>query len=382
MSKRINILNNVITYLITIACFFMVVFVGSSKVADSNLWAIVLATFVGVIVAGIITTFFHEIGHLVGGKLNGFVFVSMSILFFKWEIYKGKRLFSFVMPGDELGYTEMISKSTENIAKRYKNMTGFAILFTFIPTIIGIIPLFINSLSLWPYCLWGALLPIGVFSILDNGLPTSSMGVRNDGAIIYGLNKMDDQSKVLVNLLSIQSEMLNGKTPAEIDEKFYFDLPQLGEDEINFFLLLNARYNYFLDKGDFENAKKTTDRLLSLNDYAQEAHMLVAKIDALYNYCTFDFDENKADDLMYELEGYLNKRNSCTNLRVKMAYILFVAKENYLIEDFYVKAKKEALNCQIKGYGAFELKLIEKLRQNSPASTVQNSMAHKSTSRT
>ena len=362
MSKKTNIINNVITYLITIGLFFLSIFVGQTKMNVSSVWSIILAMFVGVIIAGIVTTFFHELGHLIGGKLNGFDFVSMTVLFFKWEIVRGKVLFSFTGLKNELGYTQMVSKSTKNLAKRYKNMTFFAILFTLIPTFIGAIPLFLKALPLWVYSLLVTLLPMGVFSILDNGLPTSSMGVKNDGAIIYGLNKMDDSSKVLVNLLAIQTEMYNGKTPSEIDPSLYFDLPQLREDDINFFLLLNARYNYYLDKGDFENAKKTTDRLLSLEEYAQEEHMLIVKTDALYNYCTFDYNEDRADDLTYELEEYLNKVNTCTNLRVKMAYILFITKEMDNLEQFYNKARKEALDCQIKGLGAFELKLIEKIK--------------------
>ncbi len=363
MTKRTNIINTFITYSVTIALFFMVILVAQSKMIAQNVWEIVLATFVGILIAGIVTTFFHELGHLIGGKINGFRFVSMSVLFFKWEIYEGRVFFSFTLPGDEFGYTQMIPESVENVGVRYKKMTAFAILFTFIPTILGIIPLLINSLPLWGYCIWATFLPIGVFSILDNGLPTSSMGVRNDGAIIYGLNKMDDSSKVLVNLLSIQAQTFNGKTPAEIDSKYYFELPQLKEDEINFFLLLNAQYNYYLDNGDYDNAKKTTERLLSLEEYAQQEHMLVAKADALYNHCTFDLDEEKAEDLLYELENYLNNSNTCTNLRIKMAYLLSIGEDKELLESFYNKARNEALKCQIRGLGVFELKLIEDLRK-------------------
>lgn len=363
MSRKTNILNTLITYFVTIALFFMIIFVGQSKMIAQNVWAIVLATFVGILIAGIVTTFFHELGHLIGGKINGFKFVSMSVLFFKWEVYKNKVFFSFTLPGDELGYTQMIPKSKDDVGNRFKKMTSFSILFTFIPTILGIIPLLINTLPLWVYCIWATFLPMGMFSILDNGLPTSFMGVKNDGAIVYGLNKMDDSSKVLVNLLSIQAEMFNGKTPAEIDERLYFDLPQLKEDEINFFLLLNARYNYYLDKRDFVNAKRTTERLLSLEEYSQLEHMLVAKADAVYNYCTFDVNEDKADDLLYELEKYLNDVNTCTNLRIKMAYLLSIGEDKEVLEDFYNKAKNEALKCQIKGLGAFELKLIEDLKE-------------------
>ena len=128
-------------------------------------------------------------------------------------------------------------------------------------------------------------------------------------------------------------------------------------------MLLNARYNYYLDKQEYDKAKAVTERLLSLEEYAQEEHMLVAKADALYNACTFDYDEDVADDLTYELEKYLNYENNITNLRIKLAYILFVQGEKDSFEYFYKKINKEALNCQIKGLGEFELKLVGRIKE-------------------
>ena len=43
---------------------------------------------------------------------------------------------------------------------------------------------------------------------------------------------------------------------SEIDESYYFDLPQLCEEHPYFIQLLTLRYSYYLDKGDYENAKK------------------------------------------------------------------------------------------------------------------------------
>lgn len=360
MSRRANIINSVLTYLVTILFFVLIIAVGQRH--NSNFWSIVFLMLAGSVASGILVTFFHEFGHLIFGKLNGFAFSSICVFIFKWTKVNKKTVFSFAMFGNQLGFTEMIPKYSENIEKRYARMTFGALVVSIVPTLLGVIPLFLTSLPAWAFCLWATLLPVGIYSLLDNGLPISNFGVRNDGAVLCGLRRRDSSSQVMVNLLKIQAELYQGKTPSEIEESLYFNLPQLPEDDVNFFLILNARYNYYLDKKDYEKAKVVTERLLSLEEYAQEQYMLVAKADALYNACTFDFNEDVADDLTYELEKYLNYENNLTNLRVKLAYILFVQGERDAFEYFYKKINKEALNCQIKGQGLFELKLLERIK--------------------
>lgn len=360
MTKKTNILYNSLTYLFTLALFVLVTIFGEKH--TSNFWALIVTLVVGAIVSGLVITFFHELGHVIAGKKNGFAFVSMQVLCFKWTKEKKKIKFSFAMLGNQAGFTEMVPTSLENMEKRYANMTKGGFLSTILPIAFGLAPLFISSLSLWAFSIWVMFLPVGVYSLCDNAFPMLQEGFRNDGAVLLGLKRNDDSSKVMVSLLKVQSEMYNGKTPAEVDEKLYFDLPQLPEDDVNFFMLLNARYNYYLDKKDFDNAKKTTERLLSLEEYFPKEYLYVAKADALYNACTFDFNEKVADDLTYELEHYLNSVNNCTNIRIKLAYILFVKGERDCFELFYKKGNKEALKCQIKGLAKFEQGLLEEIK--------------------
>ena len=186
--------------------------------------------------------------------------------------------------------------------------------------------------------------------------------VKNDGAILCDLKNKTDSSVVLLSILSIQSQLYNGKTPSEIDQKYYFDVPQLIESDLNFALILDARYCYYLDKGDYENAKKVTSRLLSLEEYLSKEYMLVFKTNALYNACTFDFNENLADDLMYELEKYLNNVNTATNVRTKLAYILYISRTSDNLNIFYNKGVKEAKKEHLQGLKLYEQKLLDKLK--------------------
>ncbi|MBR2869914.1 MAG: hypothetical protein IKB98_00835, partial [Clostridia bacterium] len=204
MSKRTNIINNVLVYVCTIASFVLIIFVGQRH--NSNFWSVVFLMLAGALLSSVVVTFAHELGHLIFGKLNGFEFSSICVFIFKWTKVGEKTRFSFAMFGNQLGFTEMIPKHSENIEKRYARMTLGAILFSLIPTLLGIVPLFLTSLPTWAFCLWATPLPVGVYSILDNGLPTSSYGVRNDGAVLYGIKAKHDSIKVMFNLLKIQAE--------------------------------------------------------------------------------------------------------------------------------------------------------------------------------
>lgn len=357
MSRKTNLINNILSFALTFLSLFAIVYVCNYRYVV-ELFGVLLWFVLGAIIAGVLNTFVHELAHLLVGKKNGFAFSSLSVWFFRWTKVKNRIRFDFTLMKDEAGYTEMIPTNSENIVKRYKKMTIAGPIASLIFTIVGAVPFFIPVMPYQLFCVWVVFLPVGIYFFTGSLLPMSSGGVYNDGAVYFGMKKMDDVSKVTASLLTIQAEMYNGKTPSEIDEKFYFDLPQLPEDNFVFIMLLNARYNYYLDKKDYENAKKVTERLLSLEDYIPKAYMNVIKTDALYNACTFDFDEDVADDLTYELERYLNNVNTATNVRVKLAYLLYVKGEKTNAEIFYKKAVKEAERNQIKGYGNFEKKLV------------------------
>jgi hypothetical protein len=129
-------------------------------------------------------------------------------------------------------------------------------------------------------------------------------------------------------------------------------------------MLLNARYLYYLDKNDFENAKKTSDRLVSILEYMPKEYRLIVKTDALYNACTLDFNEDAADDLMYELEKYLNNVNNTTTVRAKLAYLIYVKKETDDLDMFFKKGFREADRCQLKGISVLERKLFENMKND------------------
>lgn len=280
-----NLLFNFLTLLITIGFVFLVVTIGSSRYTnEDNLASIILTFAIFSILVGFICTLIHELGHFIFGKANGFKLISITIWFFKWYLDGKKYKFSFTIPTEEFGSTEMIPTSIENLEKRFSKLTFGGLIFSLVSLLIGIPALFLDFLPLWAYALWSVFLPIGAYVFFGNFLPISENGARNDGAVFFGLKNNDDISKVTISLLKIHSELFNGKTPSEIDDKYLYDLPQLPEDDSNFIMLLYWRYLKFLDLEDYENCSKILERLLTLEEYFSKDMYNAVKTEAVFAY--------------------------------------------------------------------------------------------------
>ena len=361
MNKRKSIVFDIISALVGFGLFLAIVLTNNFTVGK-NIFVCCLWILLGAIFWFVIITFVHELGHLISGKINGFAFVSLSVMCFRWKKVGKEVLFSFCKPTEEAGYTELVPKYSDQLKERFTKVTASGYSTSLILVVLGAIPLIIDVPSTI-FCLTCTLLPLTVYMVLDSVLPKISGSIRNDGGVIKSLKMDDDWSKVLLSILTIQSELYNGKTYSEIDKSLYFDLPQLCEDDVNFINLLLLRYYYYLDVSDYDNAKKTIKRLKSLVDYMPDSFYYHISAEELYSKCTFDYDEDLADELMYELEDYLNNNNTVENVRTKLAYLENGVKENDDLTDFYNKFTREAKRLVLSGQKEFELKLIKSIKK-------------------
>lgn len=365
MSRRVNFINNVLVMVFTLLSAFLLAYVCGNRFISRKSYEMVLWCVAGLIITSFVCTLCHELGHVISAKKNGFVVLSFTVWFFKWTKKKKSYKFSFTNMNEAGGNTETVPTSTDNLSKRLSKMTISGTLAVILPCLIGIIPLLIQDISFIPFCLLSTFLPVGIYSVLTNILPMETLGYKNDGALCLALKREEDEAKVLISVLSIQAEMYNGKTPSKVDEKYYFSNPQIAEDSPYFVMLLDAQYNYYLDKEDYEKAKETMKRLRSLEEYIPTSVKNQVLTNALYEYCTYNYSEDMADDCMYEIEKYLNSDNSVLSLRAKLAYLVFVEKDKERLDVFYEKGLKECKRCKIKGIGEFNKKLFNKIKENA-----------------
>jgi hypothetical protein len=88
------------------------------------------------------------------------------------------------------------------------------------------------------------------------------------------------------------------------------------------------------------------------------------QVNLLYSAIVLKKDFDKADELMYEVDKYINSVNSAENVRVKLAYLVNVLEEKEDLDMFFDKAKREQAKMALKGLAKYEEKLVEKIKQS------------------
>ena len=367
MSRNVNIVNNIVLLAGTLLGILAVTLVGNDAY-PANLGLFILYCVLGAFFWAAVNLAVHEAGHVRAAKKNRFRVLSVRLAFFLFTEENGKRKVSLTGYAGESGYTEMVPEGAEDLAGRFRRITRAGVYGNVAVLAVSVVPLCLTAyLPFWLYSLWAISLPVSLYFVLGNALPMTTDGVKNDAAVAAGVKRGDASEKVALGLLQIHAGLIEGKSPAEIDEALYLDLPQLPEDDLNYLYLLNARYCYYLDKEDYENAKSVSARLKGLLDTMPKCCRPAVRADLLYNACTFDYDESEADNLVEDNEKYLNKTSDVTALRVKAAYVLYVLKDGAQAEKFIARAEELAADCKVAGQRKFEEKLLLKMRADLPA---------------
>lgn len=363
MNNKTNVRSDILLMVITcIAVSATYIFAVKVEQIPVFTWKTLLSMPIAIVV----NTVAHEIAHMAVGAAKGFKTVSLRFLWFKFYKESGKTKFAFTTAFDQIGEAELIPVKKENIEKRYKTVSVAGIIANaLIAVAYAVSAIFwgetwLAGSKLFDLTAFG--FAISLYYVLSNALPMSLDLERNDGAILKGIKEKDDVTTVMFSLMNAHAELYAGKSPAEVDKKYYFDVPQLPEDEPYFTLLLNNRYYYYLDLGDKENAIKTAERIESLTDYMSKSYLKETRVDELYNCCVLTKDFQKADDIAEDYEKYLNKVTSVKNMRAKAAYAAYVLKDKELAYAICSGAIDLADKYSVEGLKKFELKLLNELK--------------------
>lgn len=111
------------------------------------------------------------------------------------------------------------------------------------------------------------LVPANAYLFILNVIPAQFSSGKTDGLVINGLIDNDNESKVLLAVLTAQAQIFKGKRIEELEESLLLDLPVIREDDPAFISLTELRYEYFSAEGDEEKAALYKSRLEDLQKY-------------------------------------------------------------------------------------------------------------------
>lgn len=276
MRRRLTTIYAVACTLALLAGFVAVFYFAWQAGTDETVSALVYFA-----ISLFLAPFVHELGHAIfAGGAN------MQIMYCKFFCFKffrknGKLKLGFASPFAP-DQTQVIPKSGGKMKTRASAYTLGGLIFSGLFLALVLVP------AIWLACLGKfkgnlfGIVPYMGYLFLLNILPVEYASGKTDALVFRGIRKGFDAEKVMLSAMEIQGQLYAGKSFSEVDEGLYFDLPQLCEDEPLFAVILDLRYRYFLEKGEYEKAADCLNRLAQAQAYLPD--IKVEKIAAELTY--------------------------------------------------------------------------------------------------
>ncbi len=217
---------------------------------ETELYALIpvyiVLLFVGVVIEG----FVHEGAHFLVGAI-----CSMGVKAPKIKLFKSSSV-------------EVCPKGVKGLKGRFLATVLAGLAFDFLLIAVGVIAFAVPSVP----ALIGFASPFALYSFIINAAPLEYGEGKTDGLVALETIKNLPTAQVLMNILKIQGYMRNGVLMSDLDESLLLDVPQLPEDDINFIILTQLRYEYYLAKGNDSEAYKYFMRYQELIQYLPSAY--------------------------------------------------------------------------------------------------------------
>ena len=318
----------------------------------------IISVLIGMVYGFVFAPIFHELGHLCFAQINGMEYVYFKAFCFRFIRKDGRVKFSLASPfaADQ---TQVIPKRGGNMKKRVASYAIGGLIFE------GVMLAFLLAgaivcavLGAVTFVLW-AMIPYFAYLFLLNVIPAYLAGGKTDAAVYRGIKKGEDVEQNMLAAMEIHGQLYEGKSFAEIDKSWFFDQPQLCEDEPLFAVMLDLRYRYCLEKGDFDEAADQLNRLAQTQAYLSDEE--VGKIAAELAYMhAVNQDIERAEECEKLCFSYLSK-DITTAHRIQAA-LAYMRKDFEEVEIRKELAEKALNKERIQGNAKFEKVLLSRIQ--------------------
>ncbi len=233
----------VFAVILAVVCGF--VFCTDAAFANVELYALIPIYIILVVLGAFAEGLIHEGAHLIVGLI-----CLMGVKPPKIRIFKSSSV-------------EVFPYGSRHMKARMLATTLAGLAFDFLLIALGVIALAVPSVPVF-FCI---VLPYTFYSFLINVVPFEYKSGKTDGLVAWELITNKPTAQVMLAILKIQGLQHSGKLLRELDEGLFLDVPQLPEDDVNFIILTQLRYEYYLAIGNDSEAYKYFMRYKDLVGY-------------------------------------------------------------------------------------------------------------------
>ena len=352
MKKRLATIYAVFCTLLLVAGFLLVFYFSLEESKRTAVFCLI-----GLASSIIFAPIVHELGHVCFAAFAKMEWVYVKCFCMKAYKVGGKKCFAFASPFAP-EQTQVLPKCGGNMQKRATLYTLGGLIFGG-ALLVAVLAAAILSVCLdkTSYALFAAL-PYTAYLFLLNVAPFEYAGGKTDAAVYRGICKGEDVEKCMLSAMEIQGQLAEGKSFLEIDEGYYFDLPQLCEDEPLYAVLLDLRYRYYLEKGNIEKAADCLNRLALNEEYLPFSELEKVAAELVYMHALTGNLED-AEKNYAVCKGFLQEEGASTK-RILCAYALAVGNTE-AAEAFLEQARAALVREKIAGVKRFEEILLSRL---------------------
>lgn len=272
---------NIVIYGIVLVCLGMLIglFVGKIVLNDGkNTLFNKILFFVICLVVFYISMCLHEVGHMLGGMINGlkFVYICFGNLFFVKKDGKTVICNTKLISGLQ-GKCLMVPKSIDTECSCCIYLLG-GVIINALFTIGGLVLSMVSNSDGWMFIIAFIILIVNVYFVLSNVLPMIEL---NDASKIKIIKNDDISRKIFLNSLWIEKCI-------SCEGYRYKDIPlnlmEVEEDSTNDVVMQMNIYKlfYYLDRKDFFEARELIDMILLKNTCVASYYQEILDVESLF----------------------------------------------------------------------------------------------------
>ncbi|MBQ9714655.1 MAG: hypothetical protein IJV83_04985 [Clostridia bacterium] len=275
MKRKFATIYSLILTLLLLAGLVCVFFLAWDRILDL-VWCVA-----GMALSFVLAPIIHELGHVFAAKRAGMEFVFVKCFCFKFVREQGKARIRFASPFSP-DVTQVMPKYAGNMQNRAAKYTIGGLIFSGVFLLLILMGgIFFSCFDKPIWAFWGAI-PYSAYLFLLNVIPLEYAGGKTDALVYYGIKKEQPAEKTMLAAMEIQGGLYEGKSFSEIEERLYYDVPILPEDEPLYAVMMDLRYRYHLEKGEMERASDCLNRLAVSQAYLSDAEIKQIAVELAY----------------------------------------------------------------------------------------------------
>jgi len=222
-----------------------ILFCKDAAFADVELYALIPIYVILVVLGAFASDLIHEGAHLIVGLI-----CLMGVKPPKIRIFRSSSV-------------EVFPYGSKHMRARMIATASAGLIFDLLLVVLGVIALAVPTVPVF-FCI---VLPYAFYAFVINVVPLEYKSGKTDGLVVWELITNQPTAQVMLAILKIQGLQHSGKLLRELDESLFLDVPQLPEDDVNFIILTQLRYEYYLAVGNDSEAYKYFMRYKDLVGY-------------------------------------------------------------------------------------------------------------------